>query len=71
MHDGQQLARVFSTSPSGALTTTLVDVAEFLESAVSLPAVRDDSATRLNVVRDEGVKRCAEASTSGAIRHRP
>ena len=56
MYGRQQLARVFSTTSSGTLTTRLVDVADLLEPAVPLPAVRDDLASRLDVVRDEAMK---------------
>ena len=71
MYAGQQLPRVFPTSPSGTLITRLVNVVESTEPAVPLPAVRDDPTARLSWSVTKGWREAAEASTSGAILHRP
>ena len=57
MHRGQELAGILPAGPGGPLAAPLVDVAEFLQPLVALPAVGDDSRARLDVIGHERVQR--------------
>ena len=57
MHAGQQLARVLSASPSGALNTPFVTIAELVHPVVARPAVCDDRRAWPDVIRDKGMER--------------
>ena len=56
MHRGQELAGI-PAGPGGPLAAPLVDVAEFLQPPVALPAVGDDSRARLDMIGHERVQR--------------
>jgi hypothetical protein len=55
VNSGQQVIRVLFVGACGALTVSLMDVADLVETAVSLPTVSDHGRARLDVVDDKGM----------------
>jgi hypothetical protein len=53
VHGGEELVRVLTAEPGGALAAAVTDTAEVLDAGIARPAVGDHRGARLDVGGDE------------------
>jgi hypothetical protein len=67
----QQAMGVLPKGSDGPLATRLVDVPQFMQPEIALPAVRNHGGAERNTLDDQRGKVAADKSASGVILHRP